>query len=169
MSAQTATASESSIVVMIAGEENAVHIGADRPLSAVAHARYLNKFTKAKPELERRLLIPYFQGVPFQEAARAAELDFLDAWLAAPERVSVRTLIGPAGSGTIRPAVEFLRGQLAARLAPFSHGLLGPRRRNGRDEFATNARAFSSPYPRSTPKHRPGEPTWGREPAGEHN
>ena len=115
MSTQTATASESSIVVMIAGDENAVHIGADRTLSAVAHARYLSKFTRANPDLERRLLIPYFERVPFQEAARAAELDFLGAWLAAPERVSVRTLIGPAGSGKTRLAIEFFNRQSAAR------------------------------------------------------
>ena len=112
---QRVQAGAGSIVVMVAGDCNTVTIHDPAALRATTHERYLAGYTYADADLDRRLLIPYFQGIPFHEGARRRDLDMLDGWLDGEARVSIRTLIGTAGTGKTRLAIEFLNRQLPKR------------------------------------------------------
>ena len=112
---QQVQAGAGSIVVMVAGDCNTVTIHDPAALRAITHERYLAGYTYADADLDRRLLIPHFQGIPFHEGARRRDLDMLDGWLDGNARVSIRTLIGTAGTGKTRLAIEFLNRQLPKR------------------------------------------------------
>ena len=112
---QQATAGDGSIVVMVAGDGNSVIIHDPARLHAIAHDRYLASYMSATADTAQRMLVPHYQGIPFHEGARGQDLEMLSAWLDDGARVSIRTLVGPAGTGKTRLAIEFLKRQLKAR------------------------------------------------------
>lgn len=97
---QHADARDGSIVIQVSGDGNAVTITAAGVSLTLArlHARAM----AVRKDLD--LLNPFTRAIPLR--GRDADLDLLEAWLDVPGDASVRCLVGRAGSGKTRLALE---------------------------------------------------------------
>ena len=102
---QTATLTGGhNIVVQNTGSHVVIQVGAHR-LEAYSHQQYLSGY---QAHGERGLLIAQLQGIPFYLPPREPDLLHLRDWLDSPNTISIRTLLGRAGTGKTRTAIEFV-------------------------------------------------------------
>ena len=100
----TVTGGDHNIVVQNTGSHVVIQVGAHR-LQAYTHQQYLSGY---QSDGERGLLIAQLQRIPFYLPPREPDLLQLRAWLDSPQTISIRTLLGRAGTGKTRTAVEFV-------------------------------------------------------------
>ena len=101
----TVTGGDQNIVVQNTGSHVVIQVGTEK-LESLSHAQYLSPYQQSAGE--RRLLIAQAQGIPFYLAPRENDLLHLRDWLDQPNTISLRTLLGRAGTGKTRTAVEFV-------------------------------------------------------------
>ena len=100
----TVTGGDQNIVVQNTGSHVVIQVGAQR-LQAYTHQQYLSSY---RSDGERGLLIAQLQGIPFYLPPREPDLLHLCDWLDEPNTISIRTIIGRAGTGKTRTAIEFV-------------------------------------------------------------
>src|ERR1043165_7597432 len=91
------------VIVQNAGDNVQIHIESTAKLELIDPSV---RFSGVEQRGEATFLSPFLRSIPF--VGRRMDLDDLHRWLESPRTISARTIVGAAGSGKTRIAIELI-------------------------------------------------------------